>query len=435
MSKKNIIILSSTIGALIVAVFLTGIFFFGWFADAIKNISVLVVYGDETSEVFEISTRVETLREALEENKLISGEETEMGLFVKTVNGVTINEENEEWWCFTKNGETLSSGVDDTYISNGDKFEITFTIGYDNGEVEDEKVEEKSAFFKKYIDTNARHFAVMIDNDDDNARPQAGLDEAYLVYEITVEGGATRYMALFKNDSTEKIGPVRSSRHYFLDYALENDAVYTHFGWSPRAQSDIPALGIKNINGIYDGSVFHREYEVTKDWHTAYTSMASIKEAAKAKGYADTSDNGNVFKYNETDTDITGLAASNVNLRYNSIYTTGYKYNAETKLYTKILNGIDYLAQNGKAVTAKNVIIQFAANYNLGDGSARQQVETVGNSNGYYLTNGQCIKINWSKSERRAKTVYTDESGNEIALNEGTTFVNIIDSPSKVVIQ
>ncbi|MBQ4110239.1 MAG: DUF3048 domain-containing protein [Clostridia bacterium] len=434
MSRRNItIITASVVCALLIAVFLTGIFFFGWFSGDIKNISVKVVYADETSDVFEISTRVETLREALEENKLISGEETEMGLFVKTVNDVTINEENEEWWCFTKDDEMLSSGVDDTYISNGDMYKITFTVGFDGDE--EEKETEKSAFYEKYIDTDARNIAVMIDNDNDDARPQAGLDEAYLVYEITVEGGATRYMAVFKNDNTEKIGPVRSSRHYFLDYVLENNAVYTHFGWSPLAQNDIPALGINNINGIYDGSVFRREYEVTKDWHTAYTSMESIKNAATAKGYSLTSDKGNVFKYNEADTDITGMPAENVNLKYNGSYTTGYKYNPDTKLYTKTLNGIDYLAQNKKAVTAKNVIIQFAANYNLGDGSARQQVETVGNSNGYYLTNGQCVKINWSKSARGAKTVYTDESGKEITLNEGTTFVNIINSPSKVVIQ
>ena len=118
MSRRNItIITASVVCALLIAVFLTGIFFFGWFSGDIKNISVKVVYAEETSDVFEISTRVETLREALEENKLISGEETEMGLFVKTVNDVTINEENEEWWCFTKGDEMLSSGVDDTLIT------------------------------------------------------------------------------------------------------------------------------------------------------------------------------------------------------------------------------------------------------------------------------------------------------------------------------
>ena len=65
-----------------------------------------------------------------------------------------------------------------------------------------------------------RPIAVMIDNNID-AQPQAGLNDAYMVYEIIVEGGESRLMALFKGVSLDKIGPVRSSRHYFLDYALE----------------------------------------------------------------------------------------------------------------------------------------------------------------------------------------------------------------------
>ena len=85
---------------------------------------------------------------------------------------------------------------------------------------------------------NDRPIAVMIDNHND-AWPQAGIQKAYMVYEIVVEGGETRLMALFKGTEIEKIGPVRSARHYFLDYAMENDAIYVHFGWSPQAQSDI----------------------------------------------------------------------------------------------------------------------------------------------------------------------------------------------------
>ena len=74
----------------------------------------------------------------------------------------------------------------------------------------------------------------MIDNHLD-ALPQAGLNKAYIVYEMIVEGGETRLMALFKDRDLEKIGPIRSSRHYFLDYALENDAIYVHFRLEPTS--------------------------------------------------------------------------------------------------------------------------------------------------------------------------------------------------------
>ena len=97
-----------------------------------------------------------------------------------------------------------------------------------------------------------RPVAVMIDNNV-NAWPQYSLNKAYAVYEILVEAGETRLMALFKNADVDAIGPIRSSRHYFLDYALENDAIYAHLGWSPQAQSDISSLGVNNINGqAYD---------------------------------------------------------------------------------------------------------------------------------------------------------------------------------------
>ena len=98
-----------------------------------------------------------------------------------------------------------------------------------------------------------RAVAIMIDNVG-NARPQAGLNDAYLVYEMIVEGEQTRLMALFKGKNLKKIGPIRSSRHYFLDYALENDAIYVHYGWSPKAKNDITSFNINNINGMVESS-------------------------------------------------------------------------------------------------------------------------------------------------------------------------------------
>ena len=83
----------------------------------------------------------------------------------------------------------------------------------------------------------------------------------------------------------EKVGPIRSSRHYFLDYALENDAIYVHFGWSPQAQSDISKYKINNINGISeDGTTFWRVKDKSAP-HNAVTSTKKIMESAKSKKY------------------------------------------------------------------------------------------------------------------------------------------------------
>ena len=121
----------------------------------------------------------------------------------------------------------------------------------------DDKIVVKTEEGKiKIFQGNDRPFAVMIDNHSD-AWPQAGLKDAYMIYEIIAEGGETRLMALFKGVDVKKIGPVRSARHYFIDYAMENDAIYTHFGQSPQAQSDIKKFSINDINGIEeDGTTF-----------------------------------------------------------------------------------------------------------------------------------------------------------------------------------
>ena len=107
--------------------------------------------------------------------------------------------------------------------------EDTETAATEENNVLTAEVEEKKV---QIFQGNDRPIAVMIDNHS-GAWPQAGLQQAYMVYEIIVEGGETRLMALFKGADVEKIGPVRSARHYFIDYAMENDAIYTHFGQSP----------------------------------------------------------------------------------------------------------------------------------------------------------------------------------------------------------
>ena len=143
---------------------------------------------------------------------------------------------------------------------------------------------------------NDRPFAVMIDNHED-AWPQAGLNEAYMVYEIIVEGGETRLMALFKGADLEKIGPVRSARHYFIDYAMENDAIYVHFGQSPQAQSDIKKFSINDINGISeDGTTFWRVKDKYAP-HNAVTSTEKLLESAKSKNYRTTSTEESILNY------------------------------------------------------------------------------------------------------------------------------------------
>ena len=95
-----------------------------------KHIVVEVVDESGSSKEFTYDTDEEYLRGVLEEAGLIAGDESDYGLFVKTVDGYTANDANQEWWCFTKGGEQVNTGVDTTPIADGDHFEITLTTGY-----------------------------------------------------------------------------------------------------------------------------------------------------------------------------------------------------------------------------------------------------------------------------------------------------------------
>jgi hypothetical protein len=98
--------------------------------EGAKTLTVAIDTGANQRSV-EIHTDAEFLRQALEEQNLIKGEESAYGLFVKEVDGVAANDANQEWWMFTKGGEMLNTGVDDTPVADGDAMEIKLTVGYD----------------------------------------------------------------------------------------------------------------------------------------------------------------------------------------------------------------------------------------------------------------------------------------------------------------
>ena len=285
---------------------------------------------------------------------------------------------------------------------------------------------------------NDRPIAVMIDNHK-AALPQGGLNNAYIVYEIIVEGGESRLMALFKGQDVEKIGPVRSARHYFLDYALENDAIYVHYGWSPLAQSDISALGVNNINGISESE---ESFWRTKDKdapHNVATSTDKILEIANKKNYRTTSSKESVLNYVIDEVNLKdGIDANTIEIPYSTSNKVKYEYDSETKRYQRFSKGIEETDwSTGEFITTKNIIITFAGNTTLNDGEnvGRQNLHNIGELEGYYITNGKAIKITCEKSTRSAQTVYKDLDGNEINVNDGNTYIQICPLNAEVTIE
>ncbi len=296
------------------------------------------------------------------------------------------------------------------------------------------KVEAKSNIKIVDLDSNERPIAVMIDNHD--SAKHAGLQESYINYEIIVEGGLTRIMALFKDKQVDLIGPVRSSRHYFLDYAMENSAIYAHFGWSNRAKEDISSLGINNMNGITNASkAYWRDNNIAAP-HNVYTNTENLQNQAESMGYDLESTEWQLLEYSEKNIDLStkenSMVAKNIDLIYSSYHTTGYYYDEETKTYLRSMNNTlhnDYVT--GKTYTAKNIIIEKVKNYSF-DSYGRQDLENIGTGEGYYITNGYAVPITWAKDARGSKTKYTYLDGTNVSVNDGNTWIQIMPINSNI---
>lgn len=315
-----------------------------------------------------------------------------------------------------------------------DKEEVGTSSSEENNIMTAELNEEKIKIFNG----KDRPIAVMIDNHNE-AWPQAGLQDAYMIYEIIVEGGETRLMALFKGADIEKIGPVRSARHYFIDYVMENDAIYTHFGQSPQAESDIKKYNIDNINGIAeDGITFWRVKDKSAP-HNAVTSTEKILESAKKKKYKTTSSEESILDYTAEDVKLEdGEDATTITIPHSNLQTVKYVYDEEKQVYERYARKKEQKDwTTGETITTKNIIITFCDNYTLSDteNKGRQGLKNIGTFDGYYITNGKAIKIKCTKNARDEKTVYQDLNGNKIKVNDGNTFVNICPTDANVGIE
>jgi len=280
-------------------------------------------------------------------------------------------------------------------------------------------------------ESKSRPYAVMINTHND-ALPQSGLQEAYLVYELMVEGGITRMMALFKDKNIEKIGSVRSARVQYLGYAYENDAIYVHAGGAKDALQKISNEGINDVD--VDGVYGIRDRNLNRNWeHTLFTSSDLIKSAINDRGFRTDSNVENLFTYQAESLDLNKYAnkipANNISINYSYYRTSEYSYDAENKMYLRSMNGNKHVdLVTGEQYTFKNILVYDVVytTYSYGKKSGYQRLSNIGTGEGYYITEGYAIPIVWEKNSEREQTKYTiKETNEELILNDGNTFIQI----------
>ncbi len=288
----------------------------------------------------------------------------------------------------------------------------------------------------EYIDKELaakRPYAVVINNMH-IAKPQSGISEASLFYEVLSEADITRIIAIFQGAQAEKIGPIRSTRHYFLDFALDNDAIFFHYGQSPQAEKALKDLKINNLNGIYDSKTYWRDPKrssVPKMLeHSAYTDAEKMVEGVERNDYRQEIRDSYkpMFEFYDTLTaPKNGIEAQKVTVPFSKAYTSSFEFDKKTGLYNKFDGDKPHLDEETQ-LTVTNIIVQNVKMHVIaGDDAGRRDVQLISSGEGYLITNGKYIPITWKKTSHESPTQWFDSDGNKLTLNKGKTWICVYD--------
>jgi hypothetical protein len=312
-----------------------------------------------------------------------------------------------------------------------------------------------------------RPLTIMIENSLD-ARPQSGLTSANVIYEAVAEGGITRFLTVFYcQDSDGYVGPVRSARVYFIDFASEygQNPLYTHVGGAncnrttgSGCADGAPADALGKLDDLdwtaYNDlnfipfPVMWRDYErlpgVATE-HTVYSTTKKLWDYAKAeRGLTNVDKDGvswdktfSPWKFKEDKPVSTPLSTISFDFwTGKSDYSVSWAYSKTDNAFKRSNGGQPHIDKNnGKQIESKNVIVAFMEESVAHDGyDAGQHMlyDTTGQGDAIVFQDGQAIKGTWKKPNPTSHIRFYDKQGTEIALNRGQTFIEIVPEGNTV---
>ncbi|HET9098515.1 MAG TPA: DUF3048 domain-containing protein [Candidatus Saccharimonadales bacterium] len=268
--------------------------------------------------------------------------------------------------------------------------------------------------------------AVMIENSD-GARPQAGLSQAGVVFEAVAEGGITRFMALYQDQAPTNVGPIRSARPYYLQWALGFDAALAHVGGSPDALNDIQAWGVKDLNQMYHSSYYHR-ISTRQAPHNVYTGIPTLNQLEAAKGYT-TSNFTGFERKPDSPAKVANAASINMNPSW-SDYKVHYDYDSATNSYNRSEAGTPMVDSNTAKQLSPKVVIGLIIPQTQGQldttGAYYTVYQVVGSGQAYVFQDGTVEVGTWTKPSPTAQISFKDASGNTLKLNAGQTWITAL---------
>jgi hypothetical protein len=266
-----------------------------------------------------------------------------------------------------------------------------------------------------------RIMAVMISNQA-QARPQSGLDQADIVYEILAEAWITRLVAFYHSEEPEVIGPVRSLRPYLIDLALGFDAVFAHAGGSDEALAIVANRGLASLDEIHTAGFAFYRVNFRQMPHNLYTNIELLRSGAERRNFRTESDIP-TLRFKAEDEPMQGDDANEIHIQYGSSYTVGYHYDPETELYTRYVQGEPHIdMETEEALTMTNVFV-IETTHRILDGDGRRAIDVTGEGKGYLFQRGKVQEVDWKRIDGVIRPI---QDGEEVGLYPGKTWVNVI---------
>ncbi len=259
-------------------------------------------------------------------------------------------------------------------------------------------------------------------------RPQSGLSRASVVYELVVEGGITRFMALYAGEESELVGPVRSARDTYLEFASEYNCAYFHAGGSFTAMLALSNFRLRDVDGLREPQYFWRQGGKVSP-HNLFTSTEQLYEAIANHSWTkDEPPSYDSWNFVEDDQlSSNGEPNSRARIYYGGSYDVEYSYNAKEGYYERLNGGVPQTDEvNGEKITARNVIFQHVGAGTPIEGKGRINWPVTGEGEVDIFTNGRHVSGSWEKTSRQSRTKFYTETGEEIQLARGNSWISII---------
>lgn len=269
---------------------------------------------------------------------------------------------------------------------------------------------------------NFAPWAVMVENHPD-ARPLSGLSKASVVIEAPTEGGIPRFLALFDPATEiEEVGPVRSARPYFVEWARAWNASYFHVGGSPEALNLISSLSrFVDVNEFAYGNFFWRDRRRSAP-HNTYTNDDLMREIVERKE-ATSSTMPTTWHFRDAATTTERGDTTTINVTYGGSFNVTWKYDAEKGTYRRWQAGREQSDRDGSPVETENIVV-IKTDATVLDSVGRLRLRTVGSGDAVAYRDGNRYVLRWRRAAGEPIRFESD-GGSEYVFSRGRTWIEV----------